>query len=39
MSDESVWPLLKPGENLIKVAASEPDQTWTMVYYNRFGGL
>lgn len=39
MSDESVWPVLKPGENLITVAATEPDQTWTMVYYNRFGGL
>lgn len=39
MSGESVWPVLRPGENIITVAASEPDQTWTLVYFNRFGGL
>lgn len=39
MSDVSVWPVIKPGENTIKVAAAENGQTWTMVYFNRFGGL
>jgi hypothetical protein len=39
MTDESEWPVLKPGENTIKVAGSEPDQAWTLVYFNRFGGL
>jgi hypothetical protein len=39
MTNESVWPVLKPGENTITVAAAENDQDWTMVYFNRFGGL
>lgn len=39
MSKASVWPVLKPGENLIAVVAAESGQNWTMVYYNKFGGL
>jgi hypothetical protein len=39
MTNESVWPVLKPGENVITVAADEPLQTWTLVYFNRYGGL
>lgn len=39
MTDDSVWPVLKPGENLIKVIGEESLQKWTMIYYNRFGGL
>ncbi len=39
MSDESVWPILKPGMNVLSVAAAEPGQAWTMAYFNRFGGL
>ena len=35
----SVWPEIKPGPNLLSVAASETGQTWTMAYYNKFGGL
>lgn len=39
MTNDSVWPVIKPGENTIRVAASEPDQIWAMVFFNRFGGL
>ena len=39
VTSESVWPVIKPGENVLKVAASENDQAWTMAYFNRFGGL
>jgi hypothetical protein len=35
----SIWPEIKPGTNLLSVAALETGQTWTMAYYNRFGGL
>lgn len=34
-----VWPELQPGENLISVAAATPGQTWTLAFFNRFGGL
>lgn len=34
-----IWPELTFGENLIKVAAAENDQLWTLAYFNRFGGL
>lgn len=34
-----VWPELQPGENLINVQAASPGQTWTLAYFNRFGGL
>lgn len=33
------WPELQPGENLISVQADEPDQVWTLAFFNRFGGL
>lgn len=33
------WPELQPGENLVNVRASSPGQTWTLAYFNRFGGL
>lgn len=36
---ESNWPVIKPGENVLTVAASEADQAWTLAYFNRFGGL
>jgi hypothetical protein len=39
MTNESVWPVIKPGENIITVAGDEPAQTWTLVFFNRFGGL
>lgn len=39
MTNESVWPVIKTGQNLIKVAAAEDDQTWTLTYFNKFGGL
>jgi len=39
VSAVSVWPELRFGENLIKVAAEENDQAWTLAYFNRFGGL
>jgi hypothetical protein len=39
MTGDSVWPVLKPGENVLKVAASENGQAWTMAYFNRYGGL
>lgn len=34
-----IWPELRFGENLIKVAAAENEQLWTLAYFNRFGGL
>lgn len=34
-----VWPELQPGENLVNVKAATPGQTWTLAYFNRFGGL
>lgn len=39
MTDASVWPELKPGQNIISVGAAENDQAWTLAYFNRFGGL
>lgn len=33
------WPELQPGENLLSVAASQTGQTWTLAFFNRFGGL
>lgn len=33
------WPELQPGENLVSIAADTPGQTWTMAFFNRFGGL
>lgn len=33
------WPEMQPGENLISVAAAMPGQTWTLAFFNRFGGL
>lgn len=34
-----VWPELQPGDNLVNVKAATPGQTWTLAYFNRFGGL
>lgn len=39
LSADSVWPEIKPGQNLISVAAAENGQDWTLAYFNRFGGL
>jgi len=39
VSDASVWPEIKPGMNVISVAAAEFGQAWTLAYFNRFGGL
>lgn len=41
MADDAVWPELKPGQNVISVAAAIAGrgQAWTLAYYNRFGGL
>jgi hypothetical protein len=39
MTAGSVWPVLKPGENLLQVDANENDQAWTIAYFNRFAGL
>lgn len=39
VTDASVWPTLKPGTNVLSVAADENDQAWTFAYFNRFGGL
>jgi len=39
MTDTSVWPVIKPGLNVLSVAAAEFGQAWTMAYFNRFGGL
>lgn len=39
LTNESVWPVIKPGENVFTLAASEAGQAWTLAYFNRFGGL
>jgi hypothetical protein len=39
MTTDSVWPILKPGENRFKIAAAQPGLVWTMAYFNRYGGL
>lgn len=39
MTTDSIWPLIKPGENLLKVIGSETDLAYTLAYFNRFGGL
>jgi hypothetical protein len=39
MTDASVWPQIKPGTNLFKVAATEIGQAWTLAFFNRYGGL
>lgn len=39
MSGDSVWPKIKPGENVLSIAAAETGQVWTLAYFNRFGGL
>lgn len=37
----SVWPLVRPGQNAINVttAAEDVGQNWTMAFFSRFGGL
>ena len=39
MTGGSVWPELKPGENVFSVAGAETGQAWTFAYFNRYGGL
>jgi hypothetical protein len=39
MTDDSVWPEIKPGTNLFKVYATETGQAWTLAFFNRYGGL
>lgn len=39
MSVDSVWAQIKPGTNVFSIAAEEPDQVWTLAYFNRYGGL
>jgi hypothetical protein len=39
VTDDSVWPEIKPGENLFSVAAAETGQEWTLAFFNRYGGL
>lgn len=39
MTSASVWPEIKPGENVFSVAGTELGQAWTFAYFNRYGGL
>lgn len=39
ITSASVWPEIRPGDNILSVGALETGQTWTMAYFNRFGGL
>lgn len=39
MTGDSVWPQIKAGENLFRIAANENGQAWTLAYFNRYGGL
>lgn len=35
----SSWPCLYPGLNIFNVRSDDPGQTWTLTYFDRFGGL
>lgn len=37
--NESVWPQIRPGTNLLKVYGNEIGQAWTLAFFNRYGGL
>lgn len=39
VSASSVWPKIKPGQNVLSVAAEETGQAWTLAYFNRFGAM
>lgn len=39
MTGDSVWPTLKPGGNVFKISAAQTGLSWTMAYFNRYGGL
>jgi len=39
LSTDSVWPVLRPGENVFSITASQTGLAWTMAYFNRYGGL
>lgn len=39
VTGDSVWLEIKPGENVLSIAAAEMGQVWTMAYFNRYGGL
>lgn len=41
MTADSVWPALEPGTNKVRVVldAGATPKSWTMTYYERFGGL
>lgn len=39
VTKESVWPVIKPGENVFTLAAATSGQEWTLAYFNRYGGL
>lgn len=36
---ESTWLEIRPGTNTLQVIADEGDMSWTLAYFNRFGGL
>jgi hypothetical protein len=36
---DSVWPVIKPGANVLQVQAGETGQAWSLAYFNRYGGL
>lgn len=37
--DGSAWVQLAPGANKFRVATADPGQTWTLTYYEKYGGL
>lgn len=39
ITDDSVWPKLKPGANSFVVVTDEAGFPWTLVYFSRFGGI
>ena len=39
MTGGSVWPQIKPGENVLSIGSTEFGQAWTLAYFNRYGGL
>jgi hypothetical protein len=39
MTTDSVWPRIRPGENIFRIMAEQTGLVWTMAYFNRYGGL
>lgn len=39
VSNDSVWPVIMPGDNLFGVVTDAGDHEWELEYYKRYGGI